>query len=247
LWFVTDYALAKTPVKIQPPQNEVPQIESPQIDRAAPSKQERSSIKLRDHLHQNDVEVKKSTDISEIQKNSLSAKIESDTIQNYFEGIKSVRKLESEKQAFLEIQSLHPIESIDKGLAYVLKNGTPPKGEPCHSPMAFLAKAINDVLTVANKQEEEAQRRQNNVRLRQATIDSLKEKELTQAASDQEAEEQSAIQEQAFIKKFPSENEQSEALLKYCHLFPMMNPRGQIYRKLAIAAWSKGIQQGENQ
>lgn len=187
---------------------------------------------MREELYQIDVEVKKSTTISERLKNPLSFETESGVIPDYSERLKSVRKFESEKKALEEIQRFHPIENIEKALSYVLKNGTPAKGDSCHSPMAFMASAINEVLSVVQKQEEDERRKREEV-----SIADLTQKKIEEEAGDRKSEEVAATQEKDFIETFPSENDQNEELLKYLHLFPMMNPKGQVYRKLAVAAW----------
>jgi hypothetical protein len=198
---------------------------------------------LREELYQNDVEERKSTTLQEIPKNSLSAKTESAVILNYLEELKSVRKRESEKKAFEELQDFHPVESIEKALNYILKNGTPPKGDSCHSPMAFLAVAINDVLRVLQKQDEDSQRRQQKQAQRQASLEALTDKQNQEADADRQADEEAALLEEDFSKIFPSEHQQQEELLKYTNLFPMMNPRGPVFRKLAIAAWRRNEKQ----
>jgi hypothetical protein len=53
------------------------------------------------------------------------------------------RKRKAELQAYHDLLSEFPEQQVAQCLEYLLKSGIPKTGEACHSPMAFLSKAMN--------------------------------------------------------------------------------------------------------
>lgn len=84
---------------------------------------------------------------TKLQTNSLSGLPEE--LQRYFTKLKPARKRESEWGAFLELKGEYSVHDIAKCLSWVTTRGlqgTNGVAITCHSPMAFLAKAIDRVM-----------------------------------------------------------------------------------------------------
>ncbi|MBI3535259.1 MAG: hypothetical protein HY072_07220, partial [Deltaproteobacteria bacterium] len=91
-------------------------------------------------------------DIEERKVKEISLSEFSEQLQNYFSYLKPQRKRESEKMAFEEIRKDFSIAEITKCLDYLKRKGLP-GGDPCHSPMAYLATAMRDVLVIVQTEE----------------------------------------------------------------------------------------------
>lgn len=91
-----------------------------------------------------------------IQKKSLSEI--SENTQKYFSNLKSQGKRESEWNAFRKLKADYPEQDISDCIEYLQKHGLS-SGELCHSPMAFLEKAIDQVLVKVQAAREREQSR----------------------------------------------------------------------------------------
>src|SRR4051794_10473321 len=78
------------------------------------------------------------------------------------------RKIESEKTALTELRNCYEESDIEKVLKYLVESGTPPSGKPCHSPLAYMAVAMNELLQHVNQLEEVAKRKKANQEQKEA-------------------------------------------------------------------------------
>lgn len=164
------------------------------------------------------------------EKLSLSTQIQTEYFTKYFDEVKPRRKRETELQAFRELKSDFSEADISLALEHVLKHGMPGSGEACHSPMAYLAKAIGQVLGIAKSGQEKQRQKQD----REAT--EIRAKEAQKAEEEREMQN-SLLREQEFQKSFPGELEQAEVIANFGRKFPMLAQRGPLLRNLAISAW----------
>jgi hypothetical protein len=161
-------------------------------------------------------------------KETLSLK--NQALQNYFSQTMPPRKRESELKALQELLETYTADQVGLCVEHVSLRGVPGSGEPCHSPMVFLSKAIARVLSEAMAEREkrerlEAQKRAEAERL---AIAAREELETNLAFAEQEA---------AFVKAFPSEAEQAEKVAEFAAKFPWLAKEGVIARRLAISQW----------
>ncbi len=166
-----------------------------------------------------------------LNKNSLSLLPEK--LREYFSELKPAKKRESEWKAFQELKTDYSVENISDCLALVLKRGVAESGsfEKCHSPMAYLAKAMDSILTTIEK--ENTKKFQDRKRLEV-------EQEAQKKRQEQEIKDTQdwAVMEHAFRKVFMDEDKQNEAILKYSKSFPFLIPhKGKLARTFAIGAW----------
>jgi hypothetical protein len=169
-------------------------------------------------------------------KNSLS--IQSELIQRCFSELKPFRKRESEQAVFQGLKRDFDEKQIEDCLGHLQKHGMPGSGEPCHSPMACLSIAMQQVLDeviVAQKKirldTEREQRNANEVR------DRLDQE--TQEERDLEAKTQ------AFERAYPGQEKQSEVIAELCRGFPF--GRGPAARIFAIGRWWDGLMANERE
>jgi hypothetical protein len=163
----------------------------------------------------------------------------------YFSELKPERKRESEWKAFESLLSDYSAEDISdcfteiqtRGVV-VVRDGVE-SAERCHSPMAFLSRAIGDVLgqiqTKRLKARERAEREQSMAMEQQKRVE-------TEARGAAEW----AQKEKAFLRAFPGEGRQSEALTELCRNLPF-RPHSEAGRSFAIAKWWDGLTKFERQ
>jgi len=164
-----------------------------------------------------------------INKYSLSQTCES--LKTYFENLKPKAKRDEEVRNFGELKSDFSEEQIQLCLEYLQKHGSLKTGEVCHSPMAYLAKAIGQVLPLAQEAIEKAQ----NTARREAAFQH--EQELKRR---EEAESERLMQEahRAFAERFPSPEQQEKELSELIskHFASSVVPRSLLSR-IAIQRW----------
>lgn len=241
-WFVFDRvhpSRAKSARELhqnEGPQIEVPRIEQhqtevPQFDKGGLSKRDRSNINLIGEPHQIDVEEKNYINTKKENKNSLSegGTVES-KVEHYLDGIKSIRKKESEREAFEELKSSYDLSEIERAFEYVLANGTLPAGEPCHSPVAFLSVAIGDVLARIRSFDEKAE-------WKKIQIEEENRKECLKASREEVEAKEYREQEKEFLRVFPTRELQEAEIAIVAKKFPILNPTGAAMRSLAINDW----------
>jgi hypothetical protein len=155
-------------------------------------------------------------------------------LQEYFGAQKlPPRKRTAELAAYRGLQSQFPEAQIALCLSYLQRKGIPGTGEACHSPMAFLAQAMNQTLTLAEGEAKKAHAL--------AERSNIEAQERERAAA-QEAEELrlQAEREEAFARAFPSDEEQLAAIAKYSAQFAGLVKDPEVLRRLAIGGWSGG-------
>lgn len=230
-WFVTSYALPKTTspilkaVQFEPSQNE-----HAQIDTAPYSKRAGTLLNLIQHPAQNEHEIRSTNKTQETKRNSLSASDTKSTIEDYLDSLKSAEKRKREERALKGLRKDFPEEEIERALAYLKKSGIPSSGEACHSPMAYLALAIDEILSHLRKVQEkeiDATAKKNRIQESETAKDREEEQEL----------EEARLREACFLKAFPTPEECNPEILKMASRFPMLDSNGPIVRNLAISAW----------
>ena len=164
-------------------------------------------------------------ELSEAGEGALKSYFESETL--------APRKKQAELLAYRELRTSFSQEQIQIALEYLLERGLPRTGEVCHSPMAFLGKAMSEVLALA---ELEAEKR-NDARAR---ADRAQAAEKARVSAEAEEERLALEREQAFMRAFPTEEAQSQAIAHYGAPYAMLGRGSMLMRKLAIAAWAGG-------
>jgi len=153
----------------------------------------------------------------------------SEKLQNYFDELKPVKKRESELRAFQALGTNYSEGQIELCLMHLQKNGTPGNREPCHSPMAFLGRAMGQVLDEATREaSRQAARSVRQVQQERAEIERLE----TEAREAQEW----ARKERTFLEEFPAEWQQHEVLEEFCSGMPF-RPESVSGRMIAISRW----------
>lgn len=209
------------------PHFEGSQTKAPQFNRTAPSKQQSSTIKTRDQLPQNEGEINKIR-IQE-KKNSLSCEFTDERLVCYFEELKPAEKRESERSHFEKLQQDYSEQEMGDALNFLERKGIPESGTPCHSPFAFLAKAMNQVLVLSNEEQASLREAEERSRISAAEFSRAEEK------ARQDAHE-ADLQERAFLRAFPSEEQQAQMIRKFCQGTPF-TPGSQTGRLFAISSW----------
>ncbi|MBI3555741.1 MAG: replication protein [Deltaproteobacteria bacterium] len=154
----------------------------------------------------------------------------SEPLRDYFSNLKPRRKRETEYQAFESLEADFTQEQISLSLRFLIQTGTPGTGEQCHSPMAYLARAIVNILPLASSQVEKE-------RLRKIQSHAKADKERRENEEAIREEKESAVREKAFQDAFPTSEQQAEKIAQFRERFPMLLPNSSILRKLAIGAW----------
>jgi hypothetical protein len=149
----------------------------------------------------------KERDPKEKSKNSLST--DSEMIRSYFDSVLAYRKRESEKQAYQGFKINFSDSQIELCLNHLQTFGTPGGQELCHSPMAFLGRAMSEVLRFAEGEriKAEAKTERNH---REAT-----EKQILEQQDVAEREEWK-IKEKAFIDIFLTEEDREQIISEFC-------------------------------
>lgn len=150
-------------------------------------------------------------------------------LQKYFAELKPAKKRESELKAFEELSSDYCSQDISDCFSIVRQRGVGTGAEPCHSPMAFLSKAMSGVLV-----EVEDRRKKLNQR------NEREEREATAKRNKAELEAQEAaewdLKEKAFLETFPEENQRAEILAELCKDLPF-KLAGEAARVMGIGKW----------
>ena len=157
-------------------------------------------------------------------------------LESYFEKLPD-RKRISERVALSRLELTHSLEEISKALGWVEKNGSPGSGEPVHSPLAFLATAMNEVLERVAEAEEKQVSEQ---RLRET------EKRAKAVEAERLAAEETIFQKasRAFEKAYP-ETKSREAKLEelISKLSFGKNLPAKIATRLTISEWFLGAEE----
>ncbi len=163
-----------------------------------------------------------------INKNTLSQR--NAEIQNYFENLKPQGKRDEEFRKFQEIGTDFSEDQIALCLRFLQKNGSLREGERCHSPMAYLSKAMPEVLAKANLENEKHVKRlafEHAQRVeRQREEENLRRDEAERTLRDE-----------AFQRAFATPEAQSEFFSKFSKEHPTFGPESRVLRQMAMASW----------
>jgi hypothetical protein len=210
------------------PDSEGPQNQGPRDEGTSPSNRGSSALNSSEKPPQSEGEKRNSKNPKKPE-NSL-AQIADETLGRYFADLKPARKLESELQAFWEIRSDYSEAEVSACFVYLGDHGLPGSGVPCHSPMAYLSKAIGQVVRDATIQAE-----------RRAATEAREQEEAEvqrrRSEEDALAEAETRRREALFLAEFPSAEKQQEALMHYSKQFPFFRSDSTVARSLAITAW----------
>ena len=160
-------------------------------------------------------------------------------LRDYFAELKPAKKRDSEWNAFRELQAEYSEKDIADCLALVQDRGigSGEHAQPCHSPMAFLAKAIAEVMPEVEIRRQKVRERAERER---------REAEAQRKRADEEAREAAewAAKERAFDRAFPGEERKREALAELLQNLPF-RPHTQAGKIMAIGRWWDGLKQSE--
>jgi hypothetical protein len=160
-------------------------------------------------------------------KNSLS--LESEILRQYFSELKPQAKRESEWKAFEGLKADYSEADIADSLTIVIERGIGEGGTRCHSPMAFLSKAISSVLEEVGKARAKAHERV----AREEGETRERERRLEIEAREAKAW---AAKECAFLRAFPGDDQQREVLAELCRKLPFKS-NTEAGRVFAITRW----------
>lgn len=150
-------------------------------------------------------------------------------LREYFGELKPARKRESEIQAFQELKQDYSTEEITECLDYLRKRGTPGDGSVCHSPIAYLARAMNEVRALVGDQKSKSVAKELAEREARARLTGEREREAREVEEWRKKEE-------AFQREFPTEIEQTRAISEISRRLPW-KLSGEAARGFAINAW----------
>ncbi|MGK5085070.1 hypothetical protein WDW37_17420, partial [Bdellovibrionota bacterium FG-1] len=176
--------------------------------------------------------------IPKYKNNSLSELPE--PLQKYFGELKPAKKREGEWQAFESLQGDYQAEDISECLELLLERGIKRRGpngeesQPCHSPMAYLSKAMGEIFGEIQSRRQKARER---IEREQREAESMREHEESQA---REAAEW-AMKERAFVGAIPEEELQNEAIARLLGNLPI-RPNSRVGRTMGIGLWWDSIE-----
>jgi phage replication O-like protein O len=156
--------------------------------------------------------------------NSLSAI--SENLREYFSELKPARKKESEWRVFLELKADYPVADIGDCFERVREKGI-------HSPMAYLAKAMSEVLGEVRALREKHRAA---VAQEKALADQLQREREALEAEAREWE----CRERAFRRTFADEKRETDAIAELCRGMPF-RAQTQAGRTFAIGRWWEGL------
>ena len=165
----------------------------------------------------------------------LAGGIGSDILLEYFAQVSMTpRKRHSELQAYHEVKQVFVEAQIAACVEYLTRKGLPGSGERCHSPMAFLSKAMGQVLGLV---QAEASKRD------EAQARAERERAEHECKAREAAEEELRVEllEAEFLRRYPSEESQEEVLRPYRQQFGMFVRQPGVLRRLAFGAWSSEL------
>lgn len=163
--------------------------------------------------------------------NSLSA--QSEVTRQYFAELKPFAKRASEERAFRGLRQDFSEEQISACVAHLAARGMPGGGESCHSPMAFLSKAMGQVLAEVEAFRVKTEREAERVRREAETA----AKVAVEAERERREWEE---KERAFGRAFPEDGRQREVIAELCRGMPFA-PDSPTSRVLAVGRWWSGL------
>jgi hypothetical protein len=170
--------------------------------------------------------------------------IGSKSLREYFAQANTTpRERHSEPHAYHELKQGFAEAQIGACVEYLARKGLPGSGERSHSLMAFLSKAMGQVLGLV--QADASKREETQARMEQERAEAdderiaLEREEQESKAEEAAQEERLALErEQAFCRGFPSGEKQAAALAKYGADFGFQARNPGLLRKLANGGWA---------
>ena len=163
------------------------------------------------------------------------------SLQNYFSDELPIQKREREWKAFESLKGQFTVEQIERAVVFVRKHGALEDKLPVHSPMAYLALCIGEVLKRAQDEDEILKRRQA-MDQRQALESQVRQNEEARNADEFRRKEQ------AFCRVFPDAQRQEAFVQEICGREQFgWKPQGQIARSIAIQTWWDELSQSDRQ
>ena len=182
-------------------------------------------------------------DIIKYKNNSLSALPAA--LQKYFDELKPAKKREGEWQAFESLQGDYPVDDISECLVLLQERGIKRRGpngeetQPCHSPMAYLSKAMGEIFGEVELGRQKARER---IERERRDVVAARELEVTEA---REAAEW-AVKERDFGLAFPGEDRQHEVIAGLLGNLPI-RPNSQVGRRMGIGLWWDDLPEARRQ
>ncbi len=160
-------------------------------------------------------------------KETLSPANQSSAIGEYLATLKPPGKRESESRHFRELLKAYAEQQVNQALTYLQKQGLPGSGAVCHSPMAYLAQAIEQVLAAS---KEDAQRES-----KRKSYEAAERNAIAQEAAE---EARFRAQERAFEAAMPDTHRQSQFVAQVASKYSGLALGGAALRSLAVSAWA---------
>ena len=151
-------------------------------------------------------------------------------LPRYRAGVVPSRKRLSEARALRELEADYPSKDISDCLDHLTVYGIPHSKEPCHSPLAYLAKAMGQVLTVVRAEAIRAEYREKAARLQAR-------RKIEDSKRTQQEQLELELRERAFVETFPTPEAQLAVVTRLSDRFPWFSANGKVLRGLAISEW----------
>jgi len=164
--------------------------------------------------------------------------IGNETLREYFaQASMTPRKRHSELQAYHELRHGFEDAQIAACVEYLSRKGLPGSGEHCRSPMAFLSKAMGQVLGLVHAEATKRDEAQARVERKRLAHESRLQAEVDEIQAERTREE-------SFEKAFPTAEDQARAVARYGADFRMFARSPILLRKLAIGVWAGAQNEG---
>ncbi|MCM0604462.1 MAG: helix-turn-helix domain-containing protein [Xanthomonadaceae bacterium] len=141
-----------------------------------------------------------------------------ESLNNYFLNLKPERKLNQEQRAFEELLREFSLEQIESAFLHIQKHGIGEHREKPHSPMGYLAVAMESVLEKTQKS------------IKQKLIPV--EQKNTVETEDTSYEAAKVI----FQETFKTEEDQKQFFNEFSKKYPYLSPDGDVLKRLAITS-----------
>ncbi|MCM0606944.1 MAG: hypothetical protein KA715_12715 [Xanthomonadaceae bacterium] len=150
-----------------------------------------------------------------------------ESLKVYFENLKPERKRKQEEGAFKELTREFSVVQIESALLHIQKHGIGEHKEKPHSPMAYLAVAMESILKKLPKTT-------NQSKPQDTTISKNK---TTEQENEEKAHYEKAILE--FQSSFKTIEDQDSYFKSYSKNLPFLNSSGEVFKRIAILEWYK--------
>jgi hypothetical protein len=154
----------------------------------------------------------------------------SEPLRSYFASVRPKGKRETEWEAFEGLKADYTEAQISECLLHVRERGVLGSGDPCHSPMAYLSRAMAEVMAKVGQEREKRERAD-------ATARAAAEAERARMEQEKREADEADAGLRAFETAFPDASEREATILRYAAGFPFLSPTNPITTSLAIGAW----------